>query len=120
MNNLNKKSLDFFHDPDVIRRIEMRRKTESKNVRKDEQKQVIAGRFIIKEAEYLMKCGRYINAIESLNQILDFLSKFDLGRRKEFGDNMTPQTQLLLTTRAEAWLRLCKMEYALQGSFHLL
>ena len=77
-------------------------------------------RVIQKEAEYLMKCGRYINAIESLNQILDFLSKFDLGRRKEFGDTMGPQTQLLLTTRAEAWLRLCKFEYALQGSFQLL
>ena len=75
MNKLNKKSLDFFHDPDVIRRIEMRRKTESKNVRKDEQKQVIAGRFIIKEAEYLMKCGRYYQAIASINRVLKVLLK---------------------------------------------
>ena len=77
-------------------------------------------RVIQKEAEYLMKCGRSSNAIESLNQILDFLSKFESGRRKEFGGTMGLQTQLLLTTRAEAWLRLCKFEYSLQGSFHML
>ena len=70
-------------------------------------------RCIQKEAEYLMRCGRYQSAVECLNQILNFLPKFDLAVK--FPNDMPEQTQILFTTRAEAWLLMCKMENALNG-----
>ena len=64
-----------------------------------------------------MRCGRDYNAIECLNQILNFLPKFDLDSKPVLGRSpVYPlQAQILLTTRAEAWLKLCKMENALKG-----
>lgn len=56
----------------------------------------VAIRFIIKEAEYLMKCGRYPQAVSSVNRILNNLPQYGLEINEIFGETMRPHTQVLL------------------------
>lgn len=54
----------------------------------------VAIRFIIKEAEYLMKCGRYTQAVTSVNRILHNLPHYGLEVNEIFGESMKPHTQV--------------------------
>ncbi len=77
-------------------------------------------RFIIKEAEYLMRCGRYQAAVQTVNRILSNLPSYGLEVNELFGEKMKTSTQLLLTTRAEAFLKSCKLNKALQDVCEVL
>jgi hypothetical protein len=54
----------------------------------------VAVRFIKKEAEYLMRCGRNQAAIISVNRILHHLKRFNLDIQAIFGETMKPYTQV--------------------------
>ena len=51
-------------------------------------------RFIIKEAEYLMRCGRYTQAVTALNRVLHHLSAYGLATNEVFGEKMKTHTQV--------------------------
>ena len=60
------------------------------------QKNQVTVRFIIKEAQYLMKCGRYQQAVISINRVLKHLPRFGLDVNELLPrETMKPYTQVL-------------------------
>ena len=62
---------------------------------KEKRKQnKIVVRFIIKEAEYLMRCGRYTQSITTVNRVLNNLPAYGLEINEMFGETMKLHTQV--------------------------
>ena len=97
--------------------LEARKKGKTDLEIKQQQKNEVLVRAIIKEAEYLMRCGRLYQAITSVNRVLTNLPQYgleaiDLGPK--LGLVLDPLTESLLATRAEVYLKLCTLDKALK------
>ena len=51
---------------------------------------------------------------------MENLERYDLIRKQSCGETMTTEVTILLSTRAEAWLKLCMLDNALKGPTHLI
>ena len=69
--------------------LEWRKKGKSDLEIKQAQKYEVIVRSIIKEAEYLMRCGRLHQGISSVNRVLNHLPQYGLDSA-DYGQKMDP------------------------------
>ena len=74
--------------------LEWRKKGKTDLEIKQAQKNEVIVRSIIKEAEYLMRCGRFHQAIASVNRVLNHLPQYGLDSEIAYGETLDPLNEV--------------------------